>query len=189
MSVRSLRLNFKTSRLRLRTLQPGDQEFLASLDSDPVVMQYIHSGALSPQVALDWAESQVEMAPRRWHLHKWIAELPRQQIRIGWIELAKFHGVFDPDESRMSDDVSLGYEFASAYWGHGYAAEAARPVLEYAFETLELDRVVAFVHAANTRSMRVLTKLGFVQNPNSTHRDEGRNECLLYALTKEGWQC
>jgi RimJ/RimL family protein N-acetyltransferase len=179
---------FETKRLRLRTLQPGDEEFLAALDSDPDVMQYIHLGPLSQKIAMKWAEAQIEMAPHRWHLHKWIAELRDHRTSIGWIELGKFRGVFDPDESRIGDDVSLGYQFVPAYWNQGFASEAVRPVLDYAFDTLELDRVVAFVHTANNHSVRLLERLGFHQHPTGRHKDEGGNECFLYALVKNTWR-
>jgi RimJ/RimL family protein N-acetyltransferase len=181
-------IGFETPRLRLRVIQPGDEEFLAGLDSDPVVMQYIHSGALSPKEAMQWAEAQIEMAPHRWHLRKWIVELRDSGTKVGWMELAKFRGVFDPAENNLSDDVSLGFELARAYWNQGFAAEAAWPVLGYAFCTLDLKRVVAFVHPDNMRSARVLEKLGFRQHATGRHQDEGGNECRLYALLADGWQ-
>jgi RimJ/RimL family protein N-acetyltransferase len=181
MSKRPRTLMFETPRLRLRTLQPGDEEFLASLDSNPEVMQYIHSGPLSERAALEWAKAQIAMAPHRWHLHKWIVELRDQPVKAGWIELSKFHGVFDPNEDRLSDDVSLAYELCPFYWNRGFATEAARPILAYAFETLELDRLVAFTHLGNVRSARVLEKLGFRQHAGRHYKDEVGNECRLYA--------
>ena len=183
MTNRFSTVTFETPRLRLRTLEPGDEEFLAALDSDPEVMHYIHSGAIPAEVAKNWAKLQVETAPHRWHLTKWMVELRNcDRSRIGWIELSKFRGVFDPLESRMSDDVSLGYEFAPKYWLQGFAAEAARPVLAYAFRTLELDRLVAFVRPDNLRSVRLLEKLGFREHARRGFRDEGGHECPLYAL-------
>ena len=58
-------------------------------------------------------------------------------------------------------DVALGYAFGVAYWGRGYATEAARAVLREAFGPLGMERVVAITREANVRSQRVLTKLGF----------------------------
>jgi RimJ/RimL family protein N-acetyltransferase len=100
------------------------------------------------------------MAPHRWHLHKWIIEFRDHPIRSGWVEVSKFHGIFDPYENRLSDDVSLGYQLAPSNWNKGVATEAARWILAYAFETLELDRVVAFTRIGNVLSARVLEKLG-----------------------------
>jgi RimJ/RimL family protein N-acetyltransferase len=176
--------SYKTNRLRLRPLQAGDEEFLAALDSDPAVMQYIHSGPLTPEQAQRWAVSQIEMAPHRWHLHKWMVELIDQQERIGWVELSKFRGQFDPGDEYLGDDINIGYEFAPAYWNQGFAAEAIGPVLAYAFEVLEAPRVVAYARPANQRSTRLLEKLGFQPGARQGYRDEGRHPCRLYSLTK-----
>ena len=92
--VRPPRPTFETRRLRLRMLQPGDEEFLAALDSDPDVMRYIHRGPLSRSAAMKWAKAQVEAAPHHWHLHKWIVELREDQTKVGWVELSKFQGSF-----------------------------------------------------------------------------------------------
>jgi RimJ/RimL family protein N-acetyltransferase len=173
---------FETDRLRLRPLQSGDEEFLAALDSDPDVMRYIHAGPLLPQTAMKWAQSQIEMAPHRRHLQKWIVEAGETCSKIGWVELGKFRGIFDPDEDRGSDDISVGYQFARAYWKQGFASEAVRPVLAYAFDTLQFDRVVAFVHTGNDPSARLLERLGFRQHVSRRYTDEGGHECFLYAL-------
>lgn len=58
-------------------------------------------------------------------------------------------------------DIALGYAFGAAFWGKGYATEAARAVLTEAFGPLALDRVVAITREANLGSRRVLEKLGF----------------------------
>lgn len=61
-------------------------------------------------------------------------------------------------------DVALGYAFGSAYWGRGYATEAARAVIAEAFHTLGMQRLVAITREANFGSRRVLTKLGFSEH-------------------------
>jgi ribosomal-protein-alanine N-acetyltransferase len=58
-------------------------------------------------------------------------------------------------------EVELGYAFASAYWGRGYATEIGGRLLEEAFGPLGLQRVVAVTKEENTGSRNVLRKLGF----------------------------
>ncbi len=48
-------------------------------------------------------------------------------------------------------------------WGQGYATEAATAVLNYAFQTLGLDRVIADINPHNAASLRVAEKLGMWQ--------------------------
>ena len=103
----SATLVFETARLRLRRLRAGDEEFLALLDSDPVVMQYIHSEPCSFLRARRYAELEIQTAQSYRQTGKWIAEL-RDGTSIGWVQLFKF-------SSSKRDDVAIGYEFAPAY--------------------------------------------------------------------------
>lgn len=56
--------------------------------------------------------------------------------------------------------AELGYVLNRNYWGHGYAAEAARSVMRIGFETLDLKRIEARFMTDNTASARVMEKLG-----------------------------
>ena len=58
-------------------------------------------------------------------------------------------------------EVELGYAFAPAYWGRGYATEIGGRLLEEAFGPLGLRRVVAVTKEENAASRHVLRKLGF----------------------------
>ena len=74
---------------------------------------------------------------------------------IGWRSLTRWN----PDYR----SASMGYCLDDAAWGHGYATEAARALLQWAFDTLDLNRVQAETDTRNTASPRVLEKLGFVR--------------------------
>ena len=85
-----------------------------------------------------------------------------------------------------SDDVQLAYVLWPDYWTRGYATEAGRAVLQYAFEHIGgLDRVVAFARAGHQRSIRVLEKLGFI--PDGQVIDWAKKLCLFYDLPVERW--
>jgi len=60
-----------------------------------------------------------------------------------------------------SGDTEIGWHFHPDHWGHGYATEAARAVLAYAFDG-GLDRVVAVTAPANSASQRVCLRVGMV---------------------------
>jgi ribosomal-protein-alanine N-acetyltransferase len=59
-------------------------------------------------------------------------------------------------------DIELAYGFGRAWWGLGYATEAAAACVRAGFEQLGLERIVADVPAEHAASIRVLEKLGFV---------------------------
>ena len=64
---------------------------------------------------------------------------------------------------RRHDRGELGYWIGCPYWGHGYATEAARACVEFAFEHFDLHKMVAVRDPANPASGRVLEKVGMVQ--------------------------
>jgi RimJ/RimL family protein N-acetyltransferase len=58
------------------------------------------------------------------------------------------------------EDVDIGFAFLPAYWGKGYAYEAAAAVMTYGEKVLGLDRIVAITSLDNDRSAKLLEKLG-----------------------------
>ena len=58
----------------------------------------------------------------------------------------------------------IGYWLGAPYWGHGYATEAARALIDHAFEDLGLERLEAGARVSNPASRRVLEKCGFQWN-------------------------
>jgi RimJ/RimL family protein N-acetyltransferase len=58
------------------------------------------------------------------------------------------------------DDVDIGYAYLPAFWGKGYAVEAAAAMFAYAQTVLALPRIVAIVDPKNASSIRVLEKIG-----------------------------
>lgn len=67
------------------------------------------------------------------------------------------------DISDVHKHGELGYALGRDYWGKGYASEAAGAVVDFAFETLGLERVHAAYFTRNPASGRVLEKVGFVR--------------------------
>jgi len=62
-------------------------------------------------------------------------------------------------------EVELYYKFGSAFWGQGYAAEASRALIDFAFNQMRLLRLVTVTHPQNARSVRLLERLGFCLGP------------------------
>jgi RimJ/RimL family protein N-acetyltransferase len=58
------------------------------------------------------------------------------------------------------NEVEIGYDLRSDYWGRGLATEAATAVREFAFRHLGLDRVISLIRPENGASRRVAEKVG-----------------------------
>lgn len=84
--------------------------------------------------------------------------------------------------------AELGYWIGEAYWGKGYATEAARAVVNHAFSTCELWELESRHVFGNDASGRVLTKLGFqvVGFTKGTCR-EANQDIVLYRQLRAAW--
>jgi len=81
-------------------------------------------------------------------------------------EMIGFCGLFIPSfQAHFTPAVEIGWRLAAHQWNLGYATEAAKAVLKYAFETLKLKEIVSFTAVDNVRSRRVMEKIGLRHNP------------------------
>lgn len=87
------------------------------------------------------------------------------------------------------NSVSIGYELARQYWGHGYMTEAVKEMVKYAFDSMNVDIVAISHFAENERSRRVIEKVGFRREgvvPMAYHRFDGRVFAeVTYSILRE----
>jgi len=74
--------------------------------------------------------------------------------------------VFEHEPNRLGQDpnlieAELTYAFGRAYWGHGYATEAGRALIEYGFGEMGVGRIVNDVNSENLHSVNLMRRLGF----------------------------
>lgn len=147
-----------TERLRLRPWRAEDLEPFAALNADPRVMEHLPK-------PLDRAESDALAARIRDHFDRhgfglWAVEVP------GEVAFAGFVGLLVPRfDAHFTPCVEIGWRLAHAQWGRGFATEAARAALGFAFGPLGLGEVVSFTVPANHRSRRVMERIGMTRSP------------------------
>lgn len=84
--------------------------------------------------------------------------------------------------------AEIGYWIGRAYWGHGYAVEAVRRMVRFAFDELGLDRVWGAVLTDNARSRRVLERVGFAKLGEADYdfpARGGMRRVFVYALDRK----
>jgi RimJ/RimL family protein N-acetyltransferase len=86
---------------------------------------------------------------------EWAAEMPGEPSLIGAVGLN-----WVPHKTAFTPAVEIGWRLARAYWGQGYAYEAARAVIDDAFGPLGLREIVALTVPANRRSWGLMERLG-----------------------------
>ncbi|WP_243713324.1 GNAT family N-acetyltransferase [Actinomadura sp. 6K520] len=147
----------RTERLVMRRWTDGDREPFAALNADPEVMRHFPA-------PLTRAESDALIASFEARFEEdgfgfWALETAGAGEFVGFTGLSavRFPAPFAPA-------VEIGWRLARSAWGHGYATEAARRALRFAFDG-GLDEVVSFTAAANARSRAVMERIGMTRDP------------------------
>jgi ribosomal-protein-alanine N-acetyltransferase len=142
-----------TGRLIIRPFILADFEAIHAVWSDPEVMAPIPSHAYDREQS--WARLHGKFHHQARHgFSKWAVAGKASGTVIGECGV---HYLED------GPDIELGYRLARAYWGQGFAAEAAQACLDRALAERP-ERVVAIVDHANIRSARILRRIGTVQD-------------------------
>ena len=141
----------ETQRLLLRQFRNGDHAAYAEMLADPEVMRFIGTGTtLNPAEA--WRSMCATLG--HWTLlgHGMFAVEVKETG-----ELAGRVGFLDPPGW---PGFELGWALSRRHWGRGYATEAAKACLAYAFGPLGRDRVISLIRPGNDPSIRVAERLG-----------------------------
>ncbi len=72
----------------------------------------------------------------------------------------EFIGLVSLDNHHNDLDTEVSYQFLSKWWGFGYAEEVVRRIIDYAFDELKLERLVAETQCANKNSCKLLQNVG-----------------------------
>jgi len=177
----------ETSRLILRQWQETDLEPYAKINADPVAMRYFPA-----TLSREESEGQVRylqqlISDTGWGF--WAVELKSTGQFIGFV------GLLSQDETSALPNaplVEIGWRLAPEFWGSGYAPEAAKQALAYAFNTLSLSEVYSFTALQNESSRRVMVQVGM----RNTHQDFDHPKLAvdhplarhcLYKITKDQW--
>lgn len=148
----------RTERLLLRGWRAGDLEPFAALNADSEVMEHFPATLTRAQSDAMADRVRAHLTEHGWGL--WAVEVVDGPAFVGFVGLAR-----PAFEAHFTPAVEIGWRLARPAWGYGYAPEAGRAVLSYAFAELGLDEVVSFTSVGNANSRRVMEKLGLTHDP------------------------
>ena len=139
-----------TERLVLRPVTTYDHAAVLAHWTQPDVRRFLFDGAAlsGVEVAETIEESIGDFAARGFGV--WLIELGSTADLIGTAGLRPLG----------SSGLEIFYSLAPGAWGHGYATEAARAVVEYGLGPLGLPEVLAEVDEGNAASVAVVRRLG-----------------------------
>ena len=182
---------FETERLILRPMQAEDVPMLQELIySDPDVWEMYSGIGNNPEELISRFVYHCHQ-PTSSEFGRLVVVLKTIRQPIGQVHLDPYvNDLFqvpgDAPQPFRQLEVELAFAFGKAYWGQSFAYEACLALVDYAFQTLCLPRLVGGALLDNHRSVKLQRRLGFkvsrnahpdhsgwwvsvLENPNLTH--------------------
>lgn len=161
-----------TERLVLRQLQINDEQEIFTLRSDSEINKYLDRQVSNTiDDARNFIDKVVENINKNDSLY-WAITLSDVNILVGTICLFGF--------SDENDKCEIGYELLTNFQRQGIMKEASEKVIDYALNTIKIQKIEAFIHRDNQSSIKLLEKLSF---RNSNESDKTNPELICFYLT------
>jgi RimJ/RimL family protein N-acetyltransferase len=166
----------ETERLSLRPFREADVTALFELLQDPDVIRFVGDRRVPTlqetwRAVAGWLGHWAMRGYGQWAIEE--RSSGHMIGRAGIINAAEWPG------------PEVGYLLGRAWWGHGYATEAARAAMDWGFREIGFGELISLIDPANTASIAVATRLG------ETLRDEidlWGHPVWRYAITRQAWQ-
>jgi RimJ/RimL family protein N-acetyltransferase len=165
--------SLETERLILRKWNLSDFDSYARMTAEPEVMRF-----LSPRRPLSRYEAWGSLASMvgHWQLRGFgmfaVVERASSQLigRVG------------PWQPEGWPDFEIGWTLRSRFWGHGFATEAVKACIQYAFTTLDRAHLISIIDPENIRSIAVAERAGEQLEGNVTIPSMPGKQFLQYGL-------
>lgn len=176
----------RTERLTLRPAAAGDLPWILESINTPGIMRHLGgevrtNDEVSASLDADIAAFDTPEGHQRWTA--W-----RGQERVGRVGL--FHVRTEAAPEALRGQREIGWMFAEAHQGHGYATEAARAVLDWAFAR-GIREVFSQTSDSNASSTRMMHRLGLARRAELDYVDpdypEADNPTTVWSVTAEDW--
>ncbi|MER9242915.1 GNAT family N-acetyltransferase [Mesorhizobium sp. M0633] len=147
-------MNLETERLFMRPIRPWDADALHRLQCDPLVVESTMEG-IPPTREI--SDARLSLYLHEWETYGYGFWMVYERDDNGDLRFVGRSGL------RRFDDnaIEVGCILFGARCGQGIGPESSKPVIEFAFATQPIDRLVSFIRPTNIRSLRASTRQGF----------------------------
>lgn len=170
---------FTSERLGFRGWNDNDLDAMTAINTDAQVMEFFPATQDRDKTA-DFIKRMRAEQEAKGFCYFAVEELETGML-IGFIGLHE-----QTFESPVTPCIDIGWRLHTAAWGKGYATEGAKRCLQFAFETLHLEKLYAFAPEVNLRSVNVMKKIGLQQTGTFVHpllvNDARLKQCVIYEL-------
>lgn len=152
MSSERSNYNITTKRLIMRKFSEGDLEEFYEIVKKNEVGNWL---GLGKGMSFEEAKGYVNEIIKHWTKHNfgvWVVINKANKAIMGHCGLRYIDD---------TEDIEIIYLLDPKYWGKGYATEAGNEAIQYAFNYLRVDKLMARVRTDNSKSKKVIDKLGF----------------------------
>lgn len=176
----------ETERLILRRIEEGDAELQYRLLNTPTIMHHLGGPKELHEIEAKHAKTM------GWFANEGFGFM--LVIEKGTGELVGTCGMkrVDAENAHNQGDFEIGWIIRDDRWRMGYASEAMRAVMEWAFTSHQAPVLVALTADGNEASWRLMEKLGMQRRPDLDFYDPAfppeENPTILYSITREQWE-
>ena len=173
----------ETERLRLRMIEPGDVTAVYQIFGDEDVTRYY---GLETYTTIEQAAKRIALYRQNFCKRRslrWGITFKDDDWLLGTVGIMNWRPRFF--------NAALGYDLQKRFWRQGIMCEALTAVLDYAFSTMQMNRLEAFVMPQNKPSSYLLQKLGF--HNEGVMREYGYwrgafHDLILYSILRGDWE-
>jgi RimJ/RimL family protein N-acetyltransferase len=176
----------RTGRLALRLWRDGDDDRLAKIQT-PSVMRWLQDADMAERRPGSTTERMRRLQAEHGHCF-WVVERIEDGAFLGHCGLKRV----DAQGTALTGAFEIGWIFGEAFWGVGYATEAARAALDRAFAVHDAPFVVALTVEGNGPSRRVMERIGMVRRADLDFHDPSfsaaLNPAIVYRMDRADWR-
>ena len=172
-------INFKpfpvltTESLTLRQPSIDDQRDVLALRSDPEINKYLgRQPSKTIEDVINFINKVNDNIEKNNSIY-WVITFTKTKEFVGTICLFDF--------SKEKNSCEIGYELMAKFQGQGIMKKATKKVVDYAFQTMQFQKIVAFTHNDNQNSTKLLEKFDFKK---SGETDKENPDLNIFILTK-----
>ena len=176
----------ETERLRLRDWVEADIEPFIRHTNTPAVMRWL-GGVLAPEAHRDKIHQRIMPWQHERGFTFWVVERKADDELLGFCGIK----IADAEGSPVEGEYEIGWRLREDAWGQGYAREAAAASLDFAFDRLGAERVVALTFEGNAPSWGLMKRLGMTRRADLDYDDPGfpeLNPTIVYSIGREEWR-
>lgn len=181
----------ETDRLILRDWREQDWPEFFRVTNTPAVMRWL--GGVLDEDGIAKQRGRVEACQAAnghcfWAVERKSAKNDKRGALLGFCGLKRA----DAPGSTVAGALEIGWRFREDAWGQGYAKEAATASLDYAFDRLGAEEVVALTVEGNTGSWGLMERLGMRRRAeldyDDTRYENPWRRSIVYSLDRATWE-